>query len=65
MTPKLFLSLLPAAVSLVNSVLGWIRGTSAVLKQSGEMTPEEDAAHDAEIAKLKTDPEEYQKVQPL
>ncbi len=60
-----FLAALPTVISGVNSILGWIHGTQAALQQSAEWTKAEDDAFDAEIAKLKTDPEEYQKVQPL
>lgn len=59
------LALISTLVPVANDLIGFIFKAQATLKQNAELTPEQEAALDAEIAKLATDPEEYQKVQPL
>lgn len=57
--------LISSLIPVVNNLLGFIFKAKATLAQSAEKTPEEEAALDAEIAKLKLNPEEWEKEQPL
>lgn len=59
------IALISALVPVANDIIAWIFKAQATLKQNAELTPEQEAALDAEIAKLMTNPEDYQKVQPL
>lgn len=59
------IALITALVPVANNILAWIFQAQATLKQDAELTPEQDAALDAAIAKLKTNPEDYQKEQPI
>ncbi len=59
------IALLTALAPLATDAVAYWMKAKATLSQSEELTPELEAALDAEIAKLKTNPEEYQKEQPL
>jgi hypothetical protein len=59
------IALITALVPVANDLIAWIFKTQATLKQDVELTTEQEAELDAAIAKLKTNPEEYQKEQPI
>lgn len=65
MTPEAIIALISTLIPIANNMADWISKASQTLKQDAELTPKQDAALDAEIAKLKINPEEWQKVQPL
>lgn len=59
------IALISSLVPVANDLIGFIFKAQGTLKQNAELTPEEEAALDAAVAKLTTDPEEWQKQQPL
>ncbi len=59
------LALITALVPVANDLIGFIFKAQETLKQDAELTPEQEAALDEEVAKLKTDPQEWQKEQEL
>lgn len=59
------IALISTLVPVVNDLVAFIFKTQATLKQSAELTAEQDAALDADIAKLTVNPEDYQKEQPI
>lgn len=65
MNTTLLLSLIQMVVPLVTQGMEFITKTAASLKQSKELTPEQDAALDAEIDKLRSAPNPWQVEQPL
>lgn len=57
--------LISTLVPTVNNILEWLFKTQATLKNDAELTPEQEKTLDDSIAKLKLDPEEWQKPQPI
>ncbi len=59
------IALITSLVPVANDLIGFIMKSRETLKQNAELTPQQEAALDAAVAKLTTNPEEYQKEQPL
>lgn len=59
------IALISTLVPVAQNIIAAIMKARETLKQSAELTPEQEAALDASIAKLVSDPEEWQKQQPL
>lgn len=59
------IALISSLVPVANDLIDWIFKTQASLKQDAELTPDQEAALDEEVAKLKTNPDIWQTEQPL
>ncbi len=59
------IALITSLVPVANDLIGFIMKSRETLKQNAELTPEQEAALDAAVAKLTVNPEEWQKIQPL
>lgn len=57
--------ILSSIVPLVNNVMSWLADITAESKRTKEWTEEEKANNQALIDKLRLNPEEHEKVQPL
>lgn len=56
MTPEAIIALIGALAPIANNLLDWIMKANATLKQSAEMTPDQEAQLDALVASLPTLP---------
>lgn len=56
-----YLPILMQAAGGVQQILEYVQKVRTALKQTGEWTPEAEAAFNAEIEKLKTDPPDWWK----
>lgn len=56
MTPAAIIALIGALAPIANNLLDWIMKANATLKQSTEMTPDQEAQLDALVASLPTLP---------
>lgn len=65
MTPAAILSAIQLAVPLVTNLMSYITQATTTLKQSAELTPEQEAALDKSIADLRAAPQPWQIEQPL
>ena len=59
------IALITTLVPVAQNIIASIMKARATLKQSAELTPEQETALDDAIAKLVTNPEEWQKQQAL
>lgn len=52
MTPETIIALISSLAPLVNNIIGWITKAQTTLKQSAELTPEQEKALDDAIASI-------------
>jgi hypothetical protein len=65
MPPEIIIALIASIVPMINNGVAFIAKLKESAEKTTEWTAEERAAFKAELEKLETMPEEWQKVQPL